>query len=53
MVVALLAPEVLLYLAINERIDATNLMKTALEFHPRLAKPRMLAHVTTLSEQSC
>jgi len=45
MVVALFAPEVLLYLAINERIDATKLMKRALEFHPRLAKPGMLARV--------
>jgi len=45
MVVALLAPEVLLYMAINERFDATRLMKRALEFHPRLAKPGMLARV--------
>jgi len=45
MVIALLAPEVLLYLAINERIDATTLMKRTLEFHPRLAKPGMLARV--------
>ena len=44
-VIALLAPEVLLYLAINERVDATKLMRTALAFHPRLAKPGMLARV--------
>jgi len=45
MVVALLAPEVLLYLALTERVDATKLMKAALASHPRLAKPGMLARV--------
>ena len=45
MVFALLAPEVLLYLAINERIDAGYLLGKALEFHPDLAKPGMLARV--------
>jgi len=45
MIVALLAPEVLLYLAINERISAADLMKKTLKFHPRLAKPGMLARV--------
>jgi len=45
MVVALLAPEFLLYLAINERINAAKLMKRTLDFHPRLAKPGMLAHL--------
>jgi len=45
MVIALLAPEVVLYLAIIERIEATYLMKKALEFHPRLAKPGMLVRV--------
>jgi hypothetical protein len=39
MVIALLAPEFLLYLAINERIRAGTLLKKALEFHPHLAKP--------------
>jgi len=45
MVVALLAPEALLFLAINERIDATVLMKRALDSHPRLAKPGMRARI--------
>jgi len=45
MVVALFAPEVLLYLAINERIDATTLLKRTLAIHPHLAKPGMLARV--------
>src|SRR5258706_1141988 len=43
MVIALLAPEVLLYLAINERTNASILVKKALEFHPHLAKPRILS----------
>jgi hypothetical protein len=38
-IVALVAPEVLLYLAINERIRAGILLKKVLEFHPHLAKP--------------
>ena len=45
MIVALLAPELLLYYAINERITAGVLLKKVLEFHPHLAKPRMLTHV--------
>src|SRR5258706_10309301 len=45
MILALLAPEVLLYLAINERITATLLLKQVLKFHPHLAKPGMLAHI--------
>ena len=45
MVVALFAPEVLLYLAINEWINATALVKRTLAFHPHLAKPGMLARV--------
>jgi len=44
-VVALLAPEVLLFMALSERIDATALMKSALEFHPCLAKHGMHARV--------
>jgi hypothetical protein len=43
MVIALLAPEVLLYLAIMERISAGALLKKVLESHPHLAKPGMLA----------
>src|SRR5258706_9415343 len=42
MFIALIAPEVLLFLAINERIDAVTLLKKALEFHPHLAKPGIL-----------
>ena len=43
MIIALLTPEVLLYLAINELITARVLVKQALKFHPHLAKPGMLA----------
>ena len=43
MAIALLAPEYLLYLAINEWVDAAILVKRTLAFHPRLAKPGMLA----------
>ena len=39
MFIALLAPEVLLYLAIHERIKAVVLLKKVLKFHPHLAKP--------------
>jgi hypothetical protein len=42
MVIALLAPELLLYLALNERIRAGALVKKVLKFHPQLAKPGML-----------
>jgi len=45
MVIALLAPEIVLYLAITDRIDATALVRRTLEFHPHLAKPGMLARV--------
>ena len=41
MFIALLAPEVLLFLAINERIGAGMLLKKVLRFHPHLAKPGM------------
>jgi hypothetical protein len=39
---ALLAPELLLYSAINERISAGKLLKKVLELHPHLEKPGML-----------
>ena len=45
MVFALLAPEVLLYFAVNERIRAGALLKRVLELHPDLAKPGMLARM--------
>ena len=43
MFIALLAPELLLFLAINEMVTARNLLKKVLKFHPHLAKPGMLA----------
>ena len=43
MFIALLAPELLLYLAMNERIITGVLLKEVLELHPHLAKPGMLA----------
>ena len=39
MIFALLAPEVLFFLAINERVDAEILLSKVLEFHPHLEKP--------------
>jgi hypothetical protein len=42
MFIALLAPEFLLYLAINERINAGTLLKKVHKFHPHLKKPGML-----------
>ena len=41
MILALLAPELLLFLAINERISAGILLKKVLGFHPHLAEPGM------------
>jgi hypothetical protein len=43
MILALLAPELLLYLAINEMVTARVLLRKVLKFHPHLAKPGMLA----------
>ena len=45
MFIALIAPEVLLYLAINERIAVGILLKKVLEFHPHLAKPGMFTRM--------
>src|SRR6266404_6805340 len=42
MVIALVAPEFLLYLAINERVDAGCLLGKVLESHPELVKPGMI-----------
>jgi len=39
MFLALLAPEVLLYLAIIEKLTAQTLLEKTLKFHPHLAKP--------------
>ena len=54
MFIALLAPEDLLFRAINERVIAGTLLKQVLELHPHLAKPGMLAACTTgfVEEQS-
>jgi hypothetical protein len=38
---SLLAPEILLCSAIQDRIDAGFLLKEVLEFHPHLKKPGM------------
>ena len=43
MFIALFAPELLFFLAINERINAGILLRRVLGFHPNLAKPGMLA----------
>ena len=45
MFIALLAPEVLFFLALNERITAGVLLKKVLTFHPRLAKPGMFTRM--------
>ena len=42
MTIALFAPEYLLYLAINQWVDAAILVKKTLAFHPQLAKRGML-----------
>ena len=44
MVLTLLAPELLLYLATNERISAGISLKKALKFYPRLVKLGKLAY---------
>ena len=45
MIFALLAPEVLLYLAIHEWIKADRLLKKVLMFHPHLAKPGLFTRM--------
>ena len=45
MLLALLAPEVLLFLSINERINAGILLEKALKFHPHLAKPGVVTRI--------
>ena len=45
MFIALIAPEVLFFLAINERIMAGVLLKKVLKFHPHLAKPGMFTRM--------
>src|SRR5258706_1375914 len=45
MFIALLAPEILLYLAIHERIAAGILLKKVLKFHPHLTKPGLFTRM--------
>ena len=45
MIFALLAPEVLLLFAINERVVAGVLLKKVLKFHPHLAKPGLFTRM--------
>ena len=45
MVFALFAPEIVLYLAVNERINAGALLKQVLKLHPDLYKPGLLARL--------
>ena len=45
MFMALFVPELLLFLATNERINASILLKEVLKIHPHLAKPGMLARM--------
>ena len=45
MIFALLAPEVLLYLAIHEWIKVDELLKKVHKFHPHLAKPGLFTRM--------
>ena len=45
MFIALIAPEALLFLAINERITAGVMLKKVLKFHPHLVKPGMFTRM--------
>ena len=45
MLIALLGPEVLLFLAINESITAHNLLEEVRKVHPDLAEPRMFTRM--------
>jgi len=45
MLIALLSPELLLHLAVNEWVKAAYLVKKTLAFHPQLAKRGRLARV--------
>jgi len=45
MVIALIAPELLLFIAINDRMNAAILVKKTLASHPQLAKPGMLTRI--------
>ena len=47
MLIALLAPEVLLFFAISERVHAGILLKKALKCHPHLAKPGIVTRIYT------
>ena len=43
--VAFCAPELLLFLAINELVNASTLLKAVLDVHPHLAEPGMFARM--------
>ena len=45
MIFALLAPEILLYLAVHERIKAGALLKEVHKFHPHLATPGLFTRM--------
>ena len=45
MFATLIAPEVLLYLAINERLTAGTLLEKVRKFHPHLVKPGMFTRM--------
>ena len=45
MIFALLGPEALFYVAINERLVAESLLKKVLKLHPHLAKPGMFTRM--------
>ena len=44
-ILALVAPALLLYVPMNDRITAGVLSREVLKFHPHLAKPTMLARI--------
>ena len=46
MFMVLLVPEILVFLAINERINASILLDKVLAMHPHLARPGMLARLS-------
>ena len=46
MILALLAPEYLLFLAMNKRVNASVLVKKVKKFHPDLAGPGVCARLS-------
>ena len=45
MFIALLAPEILLHLALSERTDAGRLVESVRKYHPELVKPGMIDRI--------